>query len=269
MPAAPTCCSSAAPCCRWGWVAAIARCVARCTPAPFPRASTAALPCPFLCPPRLWQVLRELGISEQQLQENVVEVWNKIDQLPPATSTQQHQQPADEQQGQLAAATNDAAAARPEGQQHAAPPEAGGAGVQHPSAAEQAAEGGEEHSGPPGGLHAAAGAGLLPPAVVALLQSSKAAAVNRPTAVATSVLHHQGLEAVLAAVESKVSAALRVCAAPRGYARCCRHAAWSSQPLPYPCLLQLEALLAREQRSRRGAKRAAAGWQQGGGRGGP
>lgn len=207
-------------------------------------------------------VLRELGVSEQRLQEAVVEVYNKIDQLGAvkeaaleATAEEASGEPTE---GPAAAADEQAAAAGQHEEQQAA-----ASSLDQPSSSSSSVDGDVGGGGDAAGSHAAATAGLLPPAVTALLQADAAAAAYRPTAVATSVLHGQGLRGVLETMESKVGAAHEDSNVMLGTGGRCAHAAAPLQvpaPLcrPPTRLLQLEAVLAgRQQRSRRSSKRAA------------
>lgn len=136
------------------------------------------------------RVLRELGLGQRELEEKVVECWNKVDLLP-------------------------------YGDPELLPPVEAGAGRPlMEGGREQAAEGGRgagDSAGRAGsgsgggGKCAAAAAGLLPAAVEALLGSDPAAVRYRPAAVATSAYSGQGLGELLAAVERKVSFAVRGC----------------------------------------------------------
>lgn len=141
-------------------------------------------------------VLRGLGVPEARLREGVIEVWNKMDQLP----------------GQLAAGPVAGKQQLGERQVGWEPGEAPAAAIGSPppitlgSSGSSGGVGAAEAALPDNGGAAAPAACQLPPAVEALLASDAAAAGYRPTAVATSVLQNEGLSEVLAAVESKVRA---------------------------------------------------------------
>jgi hypothetical protein len=167
-------------------------------------------------------VLRGLGVSQQRLQEDVIEVWNKVDMLPSSCSggsssagsnngdsgssssssssggrreafeEQQEEQPAGRQQeaGTLGAQASGGSGSNDAGEA------AGSEGAMPDSSGPQEAA---------AAVVEAAG-GVLPPVVAALLEAGSGEGAGcRPTALATSVVQGRGLQEVLAAVESKVN----------------------------------------------------------------
>ena len=148
-------------------------------------------------------VLRGLGVSQQRLQEDVIEVWNKIDMLPTGSSGGSgealEEQPAGRQQEAGMAVAAAAGAASSGGSSEETEEAANSRGAMPESSGLQEAADAE----------ADAAGGGLPPAVAALLEAGSgcrgADAGHRPTALATSVVQGRGLQEVLAAVESKVS----------------------------------------------------------------
>ena len=150
-------------------------------------------------------VLRGLGVSQQRLQEDVIEVWNKVDMLPSSSSCgssssgsvegpEEQQQQQEEQEGAAGVAVAGAAIS-------------GGSGEENEEAA-TTRRGTPDSSGTQEAAAAAeAAGGALPPTVAALLEAGSGgqAADYCPTALATSVVQGRGLGEVLAAVESKVS----------------------------------------------------------------
>ncbi|KAL4437274.1 hypothetical protein ABPG75_004413 [Micractinium tetrahymenae] len=150
-------------------------------------------------------VLRELGLGQRELEDKVVECWNKTDLLSPGERPALRQGSGGWTEEEVAAAEEEDegssswAAGEAESTRRAAGEEGGGG-----RAAASSREGDSRRSGIGVGLHAAAAAGLLPAAVEALVKSDPEAALYRPVAVATSACTGQGLQELLAAVERKV-----------------------------------------------------------------
>lgn len=125
------------------------------------------------------RVLQELGLGQQDLEEKVVECWNKVDLLPGggllppegAHAGQLHGRERSDDEGRSVGRSANAAGC-------------GGGGTGPRSAYEAERR--------------------LPAAVEALLGSDPAATRYRPAAVATSAYNGHGLQELLAAVESKV-----------------------------------------------------------------
>ncbi len=125
------------------------------------------------------RVLRELGLGQQDLEEKVVECWNKVDLLPGgglvapegADAGQLHGRERSDDEGRSVGRSANAAGC-----------DGGGTGPRSAYEAER----------------------RLPAAVEALLGSDPAATRYRPAAVATSAYNGHGLQELLAAVESKV-----------------------------------------------------------------
>lgn len=129
-------------------------------------------------------VLRELGMSEERLRDGVLEIWNKVDLL--AQQDPGEQQEQDQQQQQTGEQQQQAGDQQQQLQQQAGD-------EQQQQTDQQQQRAGEQQQHP-----------QLPSTVEALLAANAAAASYRPSAVATSVLHGQGIPGLLAAIECKV-----------------------------------------------------------------
>ncbi|KAI3424852.1 hypothetical protein D9Q98_008236 [Chlorella vulgaris] len=134
-------------------------------------------------------VLRELGMSEERLRDGVLEIWNKVDLL--AQQDPGEQQEQDQQQQQTGEQQQQAGDQQQQLQQQAGD-------EQQQQTDQQQQRAGEQQQHP-----------QLPSTVEALLAANVAAASYRPSAVATSVLHGQGIPGLLAAIECKLQAQLQ------------------------------------------------------------